>query len=216
MTYHFNSQVQLGEPLPNFTELEIKNEPMLFNCNYDAAWNLGGIITRSFLKSLPYNFYSSPDFVFDSRVHMLKTGWFPCIPGYHHDDVPRSTINGQPNYDSPEYLSQHAMALINGDICPTEYALGECEMLKINESQIIYKEWHKEIIKLLEKSKLDKWSTPTNQVILFDWQSFHQGTRAVKDGWRWFGRASKNTHRKPTNEIRNQVQVYLEFPMEGW
>jgi ribosomal protein L4 len=42
------------------------------------------------------------------------------------------------------------------------------------------------------------------------------GTRAVKNGWRLFIRASWNTDRKPTNEFRRQVQVYMENPMEGW
>lgn len=42
--------------------------------------------------------------------------------------------------------------------------------------------------------------------------------RANKDGWRWFARVSQSTNRADfiTNEIRNQVQVYMEFPMEGW
>ena len=39
----------------------------------------------------------------------------------------------------------------------------------------------------------------------------------VGAGWRWFGRLSRNTDRvrKITNEVRQQAQVYLEFPMEG-
>lgn len=38
------------------------------------------------------------------------------------------------------------------------------------------------------------------------------------NGWRWFGRISRNTDRVKTvtNEIRMNAQVYLEFPMEGW
>ena len=42
--------------------------------------------------------------------------------------------------------------------------------------------------------------------------------QTVRNGWRWFGRVSRNTDRVKniTNEIRVNAQVYLEFPMEGW
>lgn len=214
--YKFNSQVHMGDYLPTFTDNEVKNEPMLFSCDRDASIALGGPITKAFLDSLYPEFLNHPDFILDTRVHMLMPGWFPYIPGYHHDDVPRNNTNGQPNYDNPEYRSLHAMALINGDVCPTEFALGHCDMAKVPDDGIIYKEWHKDVEKLLEDNLLEKWYAPTNQVVYFDCETFHQGTRARKNGWRWFGRASIQTNRKPVNEIRRQVQVYLENPMEGW
>jgi hypothetical protein len=58
--------------------------------------------------------------------------------------------------------------------------------------------------------------TPSDTVVFFDDRTWHQGTRAVKNGWRLFIRASWNTNRKATNEFRRQVQVYMENPMEGW
>ena len=55
-------------------------------------------------------------------------------------------------------------------------------------------------------------------LIYFDCNTFHTGIGAKSNGWRWFGRVSRNTDRvnKITNEIRVNCQVYLEFPMEGW
>jgi len=53
-------------------------------------------------------------------------------------------------------------------------------------------------------------------LIYFNWQTWHQGIGAHKNGWRWFIRATINTGRKPTNELRRQVQTYLAAPMEGW
>ena len=46
----------------------------------------------------------------------------------------------------------------------------------------------------------------------------HTGQRANKSGWRWFIRLSRNTDRQKhmTNELRRQVQVYLEPATEGW
>ena len=68
----------------------------------------------------------------------------------------------------------------------------------------------------LKSGELELMKAPSDQVVFFDDRTWHQGTRAVKNGWRLFIRASWDTNRKPTNEFRRQVQVYMENPMEGW
>lgn len=195
----------------------IKNEPMLFNSSLDYAWEVGGPITRDFISNLPPE-WTECNTVVDSRVHMLMPGWFPCIPGFHHDDIIRTYPNGQPNYSRPEYFSKHVMGLVNGDICPTQFALGDITLPNVPKGKLVYKEWHPIVQLSIDSGDLKSYSCPSGKIILFDWQSFHQGTRAIKAGWRWFIRISKNTHRTRniTNEIRRQVQVYLEHPMEGW
>jgi hypothetical protein len=207
----FNSTITLGPALPLFSNEEIKNEPMLFNCSVDAAYAMGGPITRAFIECLGVGHA-----VIDTRSHMLMPGWYPCIPGWHHDDVPRSRSDGQPNYETPEYRAVHAMALINGDICPTQFAIGECELPDVPIGDVIYKRWHPLVEQLCQHGALKRIDVLSNRIVWFDWQSFHQGVAAKHPGWRWFGRASFETERKPTNEVRRQVQVYLEFPMEGW
>jgi len=201
----------------------IKNEPMFFNCDRAFAYANGGDITRSFLDNLPDSW---DNFVFDSRVHMLMPGWFPAIPGYHHDDVPRELIPvgthfinaGQPDYDNPRYLSDHICGLVNAEVSPTQWAIGECTMPSIPAGELIYRRWHNEVVDLLAAGKLTAKSSPDRTLIHFDCNAFHQGVKAVKAGWRWFGRVSRNTDRTRTitNEIRKQAQVYMEFPMEGW
>lgn len=91
-------------------------------------------------------------------------------------------------------------------------------MPAIPEGELIYREWHKRVVQLLEHGELTRVSVPSGRVIYFDWQSFHTGTKAIGSGWRWFCRLTRNSDRckQITNEIRNQAQVYLEFPMEGW
>ena len=194
----------------------IKNEPMLFNCDMEAAKNMGGPITRNFLENMPDD-YKQTEIVVDSRVHMLMPGWFPCIPGFHHDDVPRSGRDGQPNYDNPEYRSVHLLGLVNGDICPTEFAVGDIE-LTVPETGIIYKQWHPQVVEAIANGSMQSVSARSGEYLEFDDRAFHQGVRAVANGWRWFIRVSKNTDRTRhcTNELRRQVQVYLEHPMEGW
>lgn len=216
-TYTFDSKFELGEELPNFTQDEVKNEPMLFNCDFNAAWHLGGPITKAFLTNSLHNNSQCLPCVVDTRIHMLMPGWFPCIPGFHHDDVPRRLSDSQPDYDSPAYHAQHIMALVNGDICPTEFAVGKMILPEIPMGEIIYKKWHP-IVDAMCNINIDvkRVSVPTNRLIHFDAHAMHQGVRAVKGGWRWFGRITYKSDRKITNEIRRQVQVYLEFPMEGW
>jgi hypothetical protein len=91
-------------------------------------------------------------------------------------------------------------------------------MPAIPEGELIYREWHNEVVRLLGTGKLQSVKASSGKLIQFDWQTFHQGTAAVGSGWRWFIRLtrSSDTVKTPKNEIRKQVQVYLEFPMEGW
>lgn len=222
--YAFSSQFQLGAKLPDFDLATVKAEPMFFNADVDFAYWHGGPITRAFINALQET-GEAPQ-VIDSRVHMLMPGWFPAIPGWHHDDVPRSapagghvpmSQHGQPNYDATAYLSRHCLALVGGDVAPTEFAIGDHKLPFIEpERGPVYKHWNDMIEAQIEAGDLTRTVAPSNQLVFFDWQSAHRAVPAVKAGWRWFGRASFNTGRKPTNEIRKQVQVYLPTPTEGW
>jgi hypothetical protein len=222
------------QTLDDFDQETVKNEPMMWSCQPSFAYDHGGPITRQFLEKVfnigPITSYYAKElykycddrYCFDSRVHMLMPGWFPCIPGWHHDDVPRSRSDGQPNYENPEFKSQHILALVNGDIAPTEFAVGRAIMpvIPLYAKHPIYKYWHDQVELDIRDNCLERVPVPSNRLIGFDYQAFHQGVRAVKAGWRWFGRISWNagyeSGRPHHNEIRKQVQVYLEHPMEGW
>lgn len=216
--YLIDSSFWTGGELPPFTTEEVKNEPMLFNCCFSESYRLGGPITKCFLGRLreenPQDFRQV---IVDTRVHMLMPGWYPAIPGYHHDDVARTRSDGQPDYDSPPYRPRHAMALINGDVAPTRFAVGADRFEEVlPEEGPIYKTWHEEVKKKISNGILREIDAPSNRLIYFNDRAWHEAVPAVKSGWRWFGRASFNTDRIPTNEVRRQVQVYLENPMEGW
>ena len=216
--FNFNSQIkEVGTiDVSNVKESDIKNTVMLFSSNIDYAYNTSDVLTRKFIDALPEEWKNDPTVIIDSRVHMLMKGWFSCIPGFHHDDVPRSREDGQPNYINPEYKSEHILCLVNGEICPTEFAIGEAEFEDVPVGGKYYKTWHGVVEKYLKDGKLARYSAPSNTLVYFDWQTWHQGVRAIKDGWRWFIRATRNTNRTHKNEIRRQVQVYLDAPLEGW
>lgn len=201
-----------------YSEEQIKKEPMLFSCDFDFAMAYGGPITREFLTILFFKerAWKRKDFVFDSRSHMLMPGFWPCIPGWHHDDVPRDRSDGQPDYYSPQYKAKHCMALVNGDVAPTDFALGYGEFQEIPVGQKYYKEWHPHVERMIKDKTLYHFKAPSNKLIYFDWNTWHKGSKAVKAGWRWFGRASINTNRPIKNEIRTQVQVYVDLEEQGW
>lgn len=112
-TFTFDSRIARGPFLPDFAQEQVKNEPMLFSCDWRVAQDLGGPLTQAFLARLGES-WENEGVIIDSRVHMLMPGWFPCIPGWHHDDVPRERSDGQPNYHNPSYRSEHVMALVGG------------------------------------------------------------------------------------------------------
>jgi hypothetical protein len=223
---NFASSVSVGRDFATEVSNEaIKNEPMFFNSSVEFAYDNGGPITRSFLDSVGMALVTHK-MVFDSRVHMLMPGWYPAIPGFHHDDVPRPPIPvgqhfitaGQPDYDEPRYHAKHIMGLVNAEVAPTEFALGDCTMPLVPDGELIYRTWHKEVARLVEEEEMLSYLCPDRQLIFFNWQTFHQATKCVTNGWRWFGRLSYDTDRvnTTTDEIRRNAQVYLELPMEGW
>lgn len=222
----FNSKASIvGNFAQDISNDVIKNERMFFNCDLEFAFRKGGPITKDFILELPNEWLDS-DCVFDSRVHMLMPGWYPAIPGFHHDDVQRPPIPvgqhfltaGQPDYDNPRYLSEHIIGLVNADVCPTNFALGTSTFSEVPEGETIYRQWHPEVVQKLKDGELTSFSAPDRTLVEFDWQTWHTGTKCVSNGWRWFGRVSRKTDRAQnvTNEIRVNAQVYLEFPMEGW
>lgn len=151
---------------------------------------------------------------------MLMQGWTPCIPGWHHDDVPRTAPQGQPNYDDPHYLSEHLMGLVNGAVAPTKFLIGPVTVPDPVEGTTVYEQWSRNINTQLDhvQQDFDVMNAPSGRLLQFDWQAFHTGVPALGSGWRWFIRLSRNTDRvkNVTNELRRQVQVYLEFPEKGW
>jgi hypothetical protein len=212
----FESGYQTIGTLPDFTEEEIKNEPMIFSGDAEFCRKHGGPITKDFLARLPLAGYSKV--IIDSRVHMLMPGWYPCIPGWHLDDIPRTRADGQPDHEHPAYKSFNIMSII-GDASVTEFIEGKLALKDIGFGEgAVYGKWNAEINRRLGSANCDisvRRVVPTN-IISFRFGAFHRGVPAVKNGWRFFIRANYNTARKPMNEIRKQVQVYLPTPEVGW
>lgn len=227
--------------LPPFTQYDIKNEPMLYSCDPWHALKFAGPITGAFLRQfaaenpdLTHGWYEDTTaegkpqpFTIDTRVHMLMPGMWPCIPGWHHDDIRRDRSDGQPNYDDPNGRRPlHCLALVGGDIAPTEFLRTHPEypiyMPKIGWGGSTYRDWDNLInTHIIPDSQFaEVHLVPDGKLVYFDADSFHQGTQAIANGWRWFGRITWNAdyeHGRPRfNEVRRQVNVYLTAPKDGW
>lgn len=212
-----NSQITIGASLLcEANETTIKSEPMFHRADFNFCYEYGGPLTREFISSLKC--YGWSDGLIDSRVHMSPfPGVYLCIPGWHHDDVPREREDGQPNYINPSYKSEHAMC-IWGDVAPTEFALGRAEFEIPPVGEKIYKVWSPIVHKMCEDGRLNRVSVPERQIIFFDWQSWHRGTPTIKKGFRFFIRATRKSNLKARNEIRHNANIYLPENMieEGW
>lgn len=198
-----------------YSQTQIKKEPMLFSADYKYAKRKGGPITKEFLKHLD----PKKEWVIDSRVHMLMPGWYPCIPGWHHDDIPRTRSDGQPNYKQNvqklDYYADHVMTVV-GDASLTEFLAEGILLPYIPVGKVFYKEWNEMINKHLLKYKDKVAKVNDGDVIRFESYAFHRGMPATKSGWRFFIRASTNTERPVLNEMRTQVQVYMSDLEGGW
>ena len=191
----------------------LKDEPMLFSCDYEAAISLGNEATRRFAYEAA-TALGTANIIIDTRVHMLMRGWYPCIPGWHHDDVDRGE-DGQPSYP-PTNSPRHVMCLLGDDIAPTLFAVGEAEFPQPPAGHGVYEYWHDEVERKIESGSLRLQQAEMGRLIYFDWQTWHRGVKASRSGWRWFARASAGSNRQSANEVRRQVQVYLSADTKGW
>jgi hypothetical protein len=210
----FKSGYRTLAKLHTWSQDQVKQETMLFSASFNYAAAHGGPITQDFLRGLPLG----GDPIIDSRVHMLMPGWYPCIPGWHLDDVPRTREDGQPDHAHPAYRSSNIMAIV-GDASITEFIEGELDLSDVPLREgAVYGQWNARINKMLAGAdcKIAVRQVPESTVIAFDYGAFHRGVPATKFGWRFFIRANYNTARECKNEIRRQTQVYLPVPEAGW
>ncbi len=204
----------------------IELEPMFYRASFGFANSHAGPLTTSFLYALrthaeALGLGKSGDFsgvVIDSRVHMLMRGMYPCIPGWHHDDVPRDTPSGQPNYDKPAYAAKHLMCVVDADDAPTgalpEFLSGKVEVpYPLADDAVVYAVWDAHIN---HTSPLRPRAVNSGEIVHFDSSAFHRGTAAKSTGWRWFIRASWGTLVKPENKIRRNANVYMAWSTAGW
>lgn len=196
---------------------EIKNEPMFFNSSPRFVLQNCGDVTRDFFAQLiDVDFFRDSEdlkWVFDSRVTMTMPGMYPSIPGWHCDDFRRGHVHAQPDIERGEIDDSitHYMGIVGDtdELTGTEFVT-QSVTIEIDKRRV----WNSLDAAINFMSGDLKTRRLQNQeIIRFNQSAIHRATEATKQCWRWWGRLSY-TYRKPVNEIRRQVQVYVSS--HGW
>lgn len=234
MSVFIDSKIVFGEKV-EFSEEEkkfIPTEQMVRSMDYQNFVNMyvkGDVpLTAQAIIDIDWNWFKNRKFwTIDTRVHMLMEGMYPCIPGWHHDDVPRTRSDKQPNYDD-ELRCEHAMFLLNAHVAPTKFAIGVVPFSEVNSGEVAYRKWHSEVEEEIQNGGLEEIECPDSQWVYFDDRTWHAGTMCkVPFGHRLFIRIGmhyrmidgKKVYEQPptrANEIRRNAQVYMNNPMQGW
>lgn len=191
---------------------EIEQEKMLFSCDLTSLFILcpAGSMIWNFAKKV-VELSECTDWIIDSRVHMLMNGWYPCIPGWHTDFVPRKAPLNQPDFMHPTNTAEHYLMVV-GNTSLTQFVDEPIELPGAPVGSTYYGFWNDEIKKLDPKIK----TVESGEIIHFTSNDWHRGVVAKKSAWRLFVRATRGVDREPENKVRRQTQVYLPAVEGGW
>lgn len=211
---------QTVETAPKTGEKSIREEPMLFGASIDFAYKEGGMLTRQVLNHIRNQpgfsdecfIHASKGYhpVIDTKSVMLMPGFYPCIPGWHCDGVIRKDGESQPDLSTLNEDIYHYTCVLssNPDQSETEF-LNENVSIDIDENAV----WQS-VDKDLEKRSLNVLRFKSGDIVRFRRSNLHKCPPANQRQWRYFFRISFY-HMPAMNQIRNQVQVYID-KNQGW
>ena len=186
----------------------LKDEKNFYQSSPKFVWDNGGPIARDFLDILYADGFEDTKWIIDQRVHHLQAGYYPAIPGYHLDWIPRKDKGTLPDLSViPDY--EHVV-LIVGETSLTEFVAEPFETLVEYQTFEEYNDY-------IKKNKLGTWSVRNGDMVHFTSGDWHRPVEAQQTEWRMLIRASRVDHvKQPTNQIRNQSQVYIPIQEASW
>lgn len=155
---------------------------------------------------------------------MLMPGFYPAIPGWHTDGVPRGkelnpTVKGVPNIQAQEEMDTTRFhLLVTGEGCLTNF-IDEKVTLKVPDkpNTNLYKMISDQVKEREDELKVIE--APSCTAVEFDWWELHTGVKAKKHEWRYLIRVTETDHFAPQTDlrkiIRTQQQVYAPESY-GW
>lgn len=194
-------------------KIKEEQERMLYQSSTEFAFENGGEWTNECLEIL-YEELSTGDWLdlrIDTRVHMLKPGWYPCIPGWHGDFIKRDD-NGDLVYrDGIDQRVRH-FALCSHS--PTT------KFLRDRQIEMKKGGWGHVSRTIEDRGDLEPYNIPAGELVEFNSRELHKGTKCEEAGWRYFFRATlfppEDERRGETmDKIRWQTQVYAP-ENKGW
>ena len=225
-----------GKTIEAPDESLVKQTLGLWNVSVEDALKYGGELTRAAIGAM--NLRNDRKYiVVDSKVHMLMEGFYPAIPGWHTDGVPRGVERDPGGKGLPNIFAQDEPGdlrppryhlLVTGSGCLTEFITTREVDLEIPDFPTInlYRLIHQQLEAMLEQrvketyKREDFVSQYSNQVVEFDWWDLHRGIAATKKEWRFLIRVAETDYIQPQTDlrtaIRTQSNVYVEAGNYGW
>lgn len=201
----------------------LKNTLGLWNASMEDAVKYGGELTRAALGAMDI-LNDRKYVVVDTKIHMLKKGMCPAIPGWHVDGTPRGDA---PNYSwhtgLPDIYAQEEMRasrfhlLVTGVGCLTEFVTDELAIEMLNKDRHMFAKLSETINDM--QHDLNIIEAPSCQVVEFDWWNIHAGKLATENEWRYLIRVTESDFAQPQTDLREvirmQQQVYAPLQF-GW
>jgi hypothetical protein len=218
--------IKFGKSIEQPSTNEIKSTPSLWNASLEDALKYGGDLTRESIGALNLKF-DRKYIIVDTKIHMLMPNFYPSIPGWHTDGVPRGeeldpSIKGDPNIYAQEKMSDTRFhLLVTGFGCTTQFLKQNNIDLDVpnKPSTKLYKMIDKQVKDGINEVKFENYSVPSCTAIEFDWWTLHTGVRATQHEWRFLIRVTETDHMPPQTNlrdiIRTQQQVYVPENF-GW
>jgi hypothetical protein len=176
----------------------------------DFAFEKGGPITKSFVGKLP--FANTDNVLVDVRVHSLQAGYYPAIPGWHLDWLPRTKGGEHPVVETiPDY--DHVV-LIVAETSLTEFVVDPVTMAMTKKNA--FEGCNKELNFLIDTGMLKTEHVVSGDMVKFTSRDWHRPSPATKPEWRYLARASRVNHKKPSNRVVTQSQVYIPIREASW
>lgn len=227
--YGFNTTpVRVGEHMGlRVPQGAVEASPSLRRASVENALLFGGPLVRDALQSCPLH-GDRPHVLVDTKVTFLMDGWFPSIPGWHTDGIPRGdekspASSGVPDLNHQDRLSGvgasplfHTVVL-GGHSLPRFLANPMCLDLVHGQDRELYAEMSRLVEQSGVLSEDDALvSYQEGQWLTWDWWNIHSATPSSGRGWRLLVRVTESSV-PPCDQgfVRAQNQVYV--PVEiGW
>lgn len=228
-SYTFNRHaVAVGEALDlDYTPRDIEGCLNFRRASMGDAIALGGPLIRRALGACPLR-GDRPHILVDTKVSMLMPGWFPAIPGWHTDGVPRDNrggyLKGRPSMARQQELSEdgespifHLMVL---GVPNTPRFLADALDVPLanGENRRLYNELT-DYVNEQDRSVLNSVGFTTDQWLTWDWWNIHTAQPSENRGWRLLIRVTESdippSDPAKTDIIRRQTMVYSPINF-GW
>lgn len=212
-------KVVASNVVATYNQQIIKNALQLFSwkgevkdCSNGTKYFKGSDQVNDYLFNRCIQALPVGEYVIDTKVHMLKPGWLPCIGGWHFDEIDRDQ-DGNLQFDTTDSSREHYLIILDaGTGSLTEFLRAQFFPQNLAGYKV---KTFKDLNDLINKNpNVERYTVESNNMYQFGVFEAHRGQQATGSGWRYFFRATKNSKRSNISEVRAQSQVYI--PEDRW